>query len=58
MRNAPGARAVRARMTPPDFLPQWPPAANSLVLFALRLLAGALGGRLAATTRVLPAITG
>ncbi|HSV20944.1 MAG TPA: cation:proton antiporter [Casimicrobiaceae bacterium] len=45
-------------MTPPDFLPQWPPAANSLVLFALLLLAGALGGRLAATTRVLPAITG
>ena len=45
-------------MTAPGFLPDWPPAANNLVLFALLLLAGALGGRLAATTRVLPAITG
>ena len=45
-------------MTAPDFLPAWPPAANNLVLFALLLLAGVLGGRLAATTRVLPAITG
>ena len=45
-------------MTAPDFLPAWPPAANNLILFALLLLAGALGGRLAATTRVLPAITG
>ena len=45
-------------MTAPDFLPAWPPAANNLVLFALLLLAGTVGGRLAATTRVLPAITG
>ena len=45
-------------MTAPDFLPAWPPAANNLILFALLLLAGVLGGRLAATTRVLPAITG
>jgi NhaP-type Na+/H+ or K+/H+ antiporter len=42
----------------PDFLPAWPPAFNSFVLFGLLLLAGAIGGRLAATTRVLPAITG
>jgi NhaP-type Na+/H+ or K+/H+ antiporter len=41
-----------------DFLPAWPLAFNSFVLFGLLLLAGALGGRLAATTRVLPAITG
>jgi len=45
-------------MTAPDFLPVWPPAANSLILFALLLLAGVVGGRAAATTRVLPAITG
>ena len=45
-------------MTPPDFLPSWPPGANSFALFGLLLLAGAIGGRLAATTRVLPAITG
>jgi Kef-type K+ transport system membrane component KefB len=41
-----------------DFLPAWPPAANSFALFGLLLLAGLVGGRLAATTRVLPAITG
>jgi len=41
-----------------DFLPVWPPAANSFALFGLLLLAGLLGGRVAATTRVLPAITG
>ena len=45
-------------MTPPDFLPAWPPAVNSFVLFGLLLLAGLAGGRIAATTRVLPAITG
>ena len=45
-------------MTPPDFLPAWPPQANGFALFGLLLLAGALGGRLVATTRVLPAITG
>ena len=45
-------------MTPPDFLPAWPPAPNSFVLFGLLLLAGLAGGRIAATTRVLPAITG
>ncbi|MHB8493576.1 MAG: cation:proton antiporter [Casimicrobiaceae bacterium] len=45
-------------MTLPDFLPQWPPAANGFLVFGLLLLAGLLGGRLAATTRVLPAITG
>jgi NhaP-type Na+/H+ or K+/H+ antiporter len=42
----------------PDFLPGWPLGFSSFVLFGLLLLAGALGGRLAATTRVLPAITG
>jgi Kef-type K+ transport system membrane component KefB len=41
-----------------DFLPAWPPAANSFALFGLLLLAGLIGGRVAATTRVLPAITG
>ena len=41
-----------------EFLPSWPPAANSFALFGLLLLAGLLGGRIAATTRVLPAITG
>jgi Kef-type K+ transport system membrane component KefB len=41
-----------------DFFPTWPPAANSFALFGLLLLAGLLGGRVAATTRVLPAITG
>jgi Kef-type K+ transport system membrane component KefB len=40
------------------FLPAWPPAANSFLMFGLLLLAGLVGGRLAATTRVLPAITG
>jgi Kef-type K+ transport system membrane component KefB len=45
-------------MTAPEFLPGWPPHANGFALFGLLLLAGALGGRLAATTRVLPAITG
>ena len=45
-------------MTAPDFLPAWPPAANSFLIFGLLLLAGLAGGRLAATTRVLPAITG
>ena len=42
----------------PDFLPAWPPAANSFLIFGLLLLAGLVGGRLAATTRVVPAITG
>jgi len=42
----------------PDFLPAWPPAANGFLVFGLLLLAGLAGGRLAATTRVLPAITG
>jgi Kef-type K+ transport system membrane component KefB len=42
----------------PDFLPAWPPAPNSFVLFGLLLLAGLAGGRIAATTRILPAITG
>ena len=45
-------------MTAPDFLPHWPPAANTFLIFGLLLLAGLIGGRLAATTRVLPAITG
>ena len=45
-------------MTAPDFLPAWPPAANAFLIFGLLLLAGLAGGRLAATTRVLPAITG
>ena len=45
-------------MTAPDFLPAWPPAANGFLIFGLLLLAGLAGGRLAATTRVLPAITG
>jgi Kef-type K+ transport system membrane component KefB len=44
--------------TAPDFLPPWPPAANAFLIFGLLLLAGLAGGRLAATTRVLPAITG
>ena len=42
----------------PDFLPAWPPGANAFLVFGLLLLAGLAGGRLAATTRVLPAITG
>jgi Kef-type K+ transport system membrane component KefB len=42
----------------PDFLPDWPPAANGFLVFGLLLLAGLAGGRLAAMTRVLPAITG
>jgi len=42
----------------PDFLPAWPPAANAFLIFGLLLLAGLLGGRLVATARVLPAITG
>jgi Kef-type K+ transport system membrane component KefB len=45
-------------MPAPDFLPAWPPAVNAFLIFGLLLLAGLLGGRLAATTRVLPAITG
>ena len=45
-------------MAAPDFLPAWPPAANAFLIFGLLLLAGLAGGRLAATTRVLPAITG
>ena len=45
-------------MSLPDFLPHWPPAVNGFLVFGLLLLAGLLGGRLAATTRVLPAITG
>lgn len=45
-------------MTAAEFLPHWPPAANGFIVFGLLLLAGLCGGRLAATTRVLPAITG
>ena len=45
-------------MTAPAFLPDWPLAANAPLVFGLLLLAGLVGGRLAATTRVLPAITG
>ena len=45
-------------MTTPEFLPSWPLPANSFALFGLLLLAGVIGGRLAATTRILPAITG
>jgi Kef-type K+ transport system membrane component KefB len=45
-------------VTAPDFLPAWPPAANAFLIFGLLLLAGLAGGRAAATTRVLPAITG
>ena len=41
-----------------DFLPPWPPAANAFLTFGLLLCAGLAGGRLAASTRVLPAITG
>jgi Kef-type K+ transport system membrane component KefB len=41
-----------------DYLPGWPPQANAFVLFGLILLAGLVAGRLAARTRVLPAITG
>jgi Kef-type K+ transport system membrane component KefB len=41
-----------------DFLPGWPPPANSFALFGLLLLAGLIGGRIAAMTRFLPAITG
>jgi Kef-type K+ transport system membrane component KefB len=45
-------------VTAPDFLPSWPPAANAFLTFGLLLCAGLAGGRLAASTRVLPAITG
>ena len=45
-------------MTTSDFLPAWPPAANAFLTFGLLLLAGLAGGRLAASTRGLPAITG
>ncbi|HET9762838.1 MAG TPA: cation:proton antiporter [Casimicrobiaceae bacterium] len=45
-------------MSAPDFLPVWPPGANAFLVLGLLLLAGLAGGRLAATTRVLPAITG
>lgn len=45
-------------MSAPEFLPAWPPAANEFLILGLLLLAGLIGGRLAATTRVLPAITG
>ena len=45
-------------MTAPAFFPSWPPAANAFLIFGLLLLAGLAGGRLAAMTRVLPAITG
>jgi Kef-type K+ transport system membrane component KefB len=45
-------------VTAPDFLPAWPPAANAFLTFGLLLLAGLVGGRLAASTRGLPAITG
>src|SRR5437868_12427956 len=43
---------------PADFLPAWPPVSNSFMLFGLLLLAGLIGGRIAARTRVLPSITG
>src|SRR5438105_7701206 len=43
---------------PADFLPAWPPVANSFMLFGLLLLAGLVGGWIAARTRVLPSITG
>jgi Sodium/hydrogen exchanger family len=43
---------------PAEFFPGWPPAANSFALFGLLLLAGLVGGRIAAMTRVVPAITG
>ena len=36
-----------------DFLPAWPPEANSFMLFGLLLLAGLIGGRIASRTRVL-----
>src|SRR5437762_10696318 len=42
----------------PDFLPTWPPVANSFMLFGLLLLAGLIGGRIAACSRVLPSIIG
>src|SRR5438876_12214790 len=42
----------------PDFLPTWPPVTNSFTLFGLLLLAGLIGGWIAARTRVLPSITG
>jgi Kef-type K+ transport system membrane component KefB len=42
----------------PDFLPTWPPVANSFMLFGLLLLAGLIGGRIASRTHVLPSITG
>jgi Kef-type K+ transport system membrane component KefB len=45
-------------VTAPDYLPAWPPAANAFLTFGLLLLAGLAGGRLAASTRGLPAITG
>lgn len=45
-------------MTAPAFLPDWPPAANAFLIFGLLVLAGLVGGRLASTTRILPAITG
>src|SRR5690242_3641857 len=41
-----------------EFLPAWPPAANSFILFGLVLLAGLIGGRIASWMRVLPSITG
>ena len=41
-----------------EFLPAWPPEANSFTLFGLLLLAGLVAGRIAARTRVLPSITG
>ncbi len=51
-------RVVSGLIMSADFLPAWPPAANSFTLFGLLLLAGLIGGRLAARTRVLPSITG
>ena len=42
----------------PDFLPTWPPVTNSFTLLGLLLLAGLIGGWIAARTRVLPSITG
>ena len=41
-----------------DFLPAWPLSANAFLIFGLLLLAGLAGGRVAAMTRVVPAITG
>lgn len=41
-----------------DFLPSWPPAVNTMLIFGGILLVGLAGGELAARTRLLPRITG